>query len=272
MKRILVSILIAAWILLSVSSVFCQTENTQTKIVYRYQNIYENHPDGVVGKLSLSFGLSYLSIKNQPGQPVVDAQKYKAKIGWVISEKFSEHQSFTILKEFQTTYQLGLGFRYYFSNPLQNTARVNPDGKIGSPIVTLDAIMLLDNYKKTKATTNFKVEILFPLSPSLSIFGGYTSYEKINSKDVEKTFGGLHFFLSSYPLHNKFANPDSPVSGMAISLSGGSREFGNYGEIDFAVPSSESTTVTVSLRSDFLEAPYDKTYTGSLQINYYTGK
>lgn len=272
MKRILIVTLIVSWVLLLVSSVFCQSENTQKKTVYSYQNIYKNHPDGVVGKISFGFGSSYLTVKDQYGQSIFDAQHYQAGIGWVIADNFYERQSFTIIKKIQTSYNLSFGFSYYLSNPVNTTAHINPDGKTGSPILLFDAFLLLDNFKETKSLTNLRAKILFPFSPAFSIFGGYTAYEKISSNDVEKIFGGLHIFLSSYSPHNKYANPDAPVSGMAISLSGGSSEFGGFGQIDLAVPSSESVTVNIALRTDFLDNPNNKIYTGSFQIRYYTGK
>lgn len=268
LKRILIGFTIALCLVFAVSPVFSQT--IQDRTIFSYQNIHKNHPDGTVGKLSVNFGSSYLSIKNQPGQPVVDATKFQAELGWVIADNFSERQSFTIITEFQTTYELSFGFSYYFSNPV-NTVKVNPDGKIGSPIVSLDAIFLLDSYEETTTNKNFKAEILFPLTPAFSIFGGYTAYEEISPRDVEKIFGGLHIFLSSYTPANKYNNPDSPLTGMAVLLNGGSSEFGNYGQLKLALPASQSVTVKISARGDFLKAPYDKIYTGSLQINYYTG-
>ena len=78
------------YIAVAFSSVLSQTPISQNSTIYTYQNESKNHPDGTVGKLSFNIGSSYLSIKNQPGQPVVDAQKFHAGIGIVISDKFSE--------------------------------------------------------------------------------------------------------------------------------------------------------------------------------------
>ncbi len=272
MKRISIVLTIALYLLISHTMVLCQSELDQNNTIYNYKKIHKNHPDGTLGKLSLSAGASYLSIKNQPGEPIIDAQKFKADIGWIISESFTQRQSFMIIKEFQTTYSIGLGFSYYFSNPLQPSVRINPDGKIGSPIFLFDANFLLSNLEQTKTQKKYKAQILFPLSPSFSFFAGYTSYNEIRPKDNEKIFGGLHLFLSSYKPTSRYSNPDSPLSGMSISLSGGSGEYGNFGQLGFAVPASQSVTVQVSARGDFLEAPFDKVYTGSLQIRYYTGK
>ncbi len=271
MKRISVTAILFS-VLCVFSSGFCQSDLNQDRKIYSYQHIHQHHPDGVVGKLSLHFSSSYLSIRNKPWVPDVDAQKFQADIGWIISEKFTERQSFMIRKEVETTYQLSVGFNYYLSNPLAKNGNVNPDGKTGSPIISVDAIMLLDSFEETKSTTNFKTEIIFPLSSALSVFGGYTSYEEINPRDVEKTYGGLHLFLSKYKPFDKFQNPDSPLDGIAIILKGGNSEFGSFGELQCMIPSSESVTISVSARSDFLETPLDISYTGSLQINYYAGK
>ncbi len=272
MKRISISFIILFSLFSFVSSGFCQKDLNQDRNIYTYQQIHQNHPDGVVGKLSTTIAASFTSISNQPNQPVVDATTLQAELGWIFSDKFSEHQAFRILKEFETTYQLSVGFKYYLSNPLNKNAIVNPDGKIGSPIISVDAIMILDNLKETNSTTNYKAELALPLSPTFSIFAGYTSYEEINQRDVEKIFGGIHLFLSKYNTFDKFNNPDSPLDGIAIIIKGGNSEFGSFGKIQFVIPSSHSVTIDISARGDFLEAPFDKSYTGSFQISYYSGK
>ncbi len=257
---------------ISFSATYSQSEVTYPNTLYSYQNVHKNHPDGTVGKLSFDIGSSYSSIKNQPGQPVVDAQKYQVGLSYVVADNFSERQSFSIIKDVQTTYQISIGFSYYLSSPLQKSANLNQDGKIGMPIISLDAILLLDDFSDTKSHTNYKTEILFPIAKSFSIFGGYTFYDSLTPTDVEKTFGGLHLYLSSNSNSPKYENPDAPLSGMAISLSGGNSDFGSFGQIELALPSSQSVTIKLTARGDFLEAPHDKAYTGSLQLFFYSGK
>ena len=253
------------------SSAFSQIDSSNTT-VYRYQDNILLHPDGTVGKLSFNIMASYISLKNQPGEPITDAQSFKAGMGFVLSEKLSEHHSFAMYREFNSTYTFTIGLSYYLANPTQDSISVNPDGKIGAPVLQVNAIHLMDNFKNTKSKTNFKSEIVIPLAHTFSIFGGYTKYDQISPRDIEELYGGLHIYFSSYPQSSAYENPDSPLSSFAISLSGGKSDYGKFGKLELLLPSSQSTTIKISATASTFEAPYDKSYTGSMQLFYYTGK
>ena len=265
-------VFISLFSILISSSTYCQNSTNEDKNIYVYQDNLVNHPDGTVGKLSFNIGGSYHSIKNQPGQPIIDAQSFQVGMGVVLTDKLSEHHSFSIYREFNSSYQLQIGLSYYFANPTLQNINLNPDGKLGTPILKLDLIHLMDNYKETKSKNNFQAEVVFPIANSFSIFGGFTKYEEITSNDNRETYGGVHLYLSTYPQGYAYENPDSPISSFALSLSAGKSKMGKFGKFEVLVPSSKSITIKISAVGNFLEAPRDKMYTGSAQLLYYTGK
>ena len=149
--------------------------------------------------------------------------------------------------------------------------RVNPDGVIGSPSLSVGGGFRLHSDNEIQSKSFFKVEATMPLKWYLSIFGGLNSYQELEDSDSDEYYGGLTIYLKSYTNEN-FDNPDCPVGSTALKLSGGNSEIGQFSQVELLFAPANSFTVNLLARSEKFDPPFDNIKTAFLGFTYYNGK
>ena len=270
MKRISKKILLVSFAFFSLTfhTSFAQQNNT----VYTYNPKNENHPDGVKSKIGIDIQALYHSIKMLPTGSYVGKQSLDFSINWVLHDKFVHINNFSFIKEDSSRYMFLSGVKYYLTNPITSQRSKNPDGVVGSPSIQLSAGLRFDSNSDTDNNSIFKAELHIPIAKKLSVFTGITNYKELEPTDSDEFFGGISIYFSKYTKNNPYDNPDSPDGSFGVKLIGGSSKVGGFGEIDLIIPASNSFTVNIIARSDFLDSPFDKIYSGGLKLSYYKGK
>jgi len=226
----------------------------------------------VVHKIAFGLTASYLSVKKQPGEQVIDMQSFNANLDWILTNQIVWKNNFKQQKEDSTLNQFHSGFRFYLKNPVTTNRTKNPDGPAGTPLVDITAAFRYDDYTNSQSSSFIQSQLSLPVSATFSLFAGANFYKELHLTDSDEYYGGISIFISRYTEDLPYDNPDAPLSGGSIQLSGGTSKNGSFFQTTCILPSSKSLSLKIILRSDFLEAPYDKIYTGGIGFSYFSGK
>ncbi len=233
---------------------------------------FRNHPDGVVGQISLHGQAHYASVSKDPGFRALDAQTYRLGLHTVVSSRITLETEYEALKLDSVRHSLSGGFKYYLKNPLQKNTFCNPDGQIGGVVLNLAVGARFSDSpgSATRMVGDFNVTL--PVSARLSLAAGYRYYEAIEVNDVVQGYGRLAIFFSDYPPDSAYVNPDGPVGYPVLSLSGGGSSNGFFGEIALKFPLDGKISLKSVFSAERVASPYQLSLSAGVGVSVYSQK
>ncbi len=112
--------------------------------------------------------------------------------------------------------------------------------------------------------------ITVPVSSHLTLSAGYRYYQQIELLDVQKGYGSVSIYPTSYSSDSAYVNPDGPVGNLAMKVSGGGSKNGVFGECQAILPFTGDMTFTLLIRGERVPGPpYRRSAIAGFLLSYY---
>lgn len=227
------------------------------------------HPDGALGRPSVSVAARYSTIYSDLWTGGLDHQAYRFGLDLVLTNRLTLHSLYALEDTDGRRHELLGGFSYFFSDPLAVTGPVNADGPVGGPVVSLRGGARFFGDPDSAAGAQADARLTLPISRRLSLGTGYRWREVESSDDAISFYGVASAYFAEYPSDSAWANPDGPAGFPALRFLAGANG-GNFGaEVQLLAPLQADLTLAAALRTERLHDPDRTAYSIELALFWY---
>ena len=234
-------------------------------------NAQTSHPDGLIGRPSGWISAGYASVYVEEGIPGFDRTRFGAGMTIPATRLLTFEASYAFENEDTLYHIYSAGFRFRFGDPLKPNSSINPDGRVGRPVLLLSYEGKFSDIETANHRSYANIETLLPVSSRFTFGGGWRYYDEDEPRQVDEYFGVLNYFPRSYAPGREYENPDGIDGNPSFSLRGGGSKHGFFGQFDIAAPLKPNLTLTLSIRGERVPSPYVRTAILSGRISYYPG-
>ena len=229
------------------------------------------HPDGRLGRFGGWLSAGYASIFVERGIPGFDKTRFSGGLIYPVFKKLTLESSYSLESQDTLYHVYSIGFRGYLAGPIGSNNRINPDGRVGIPIIQAVFTGKMPDVHPDKHRYRVESSLLLPISRRFSLGGGWNYYEMDDPRMVDEFFGRLNYFPKNYAPGREYENPDGVEGYPSFFLSGGGSQYGFFGQLDVAVPLKSNLTLTLLVRGERVASPYVRTAYLIGKISFYPG-
>lgn len=240
-------------------------------IVRGGQPVVDNslHPDGRIGRPSLSAFYTYFTVEKDPGLPVADIQEFGLSFVLVAGPQVAVVVEGNGETDDSSEYSALGGLKLYFASPTRSTGTRNPDGRIGRPIVTI-----LGGARTVAGIDGDQVllgmgELTVPVASTVTLGAGYRYDDDLRPGDVRAYFASVTLYSSVSSVDSLYVNPDGPVGSIVAKLTGGGSENGWYGRLETVFSLKPSLSLAAGLTGEWADEPYRRRLGAGIRFNLY---
>lgn len=215
---------------------------------------------------------SYASVFVDEGVPGFDRTLYNAGLTYPAMKILTFETSYALDDDDSLYHRYTAGFRLRSADPLRAGASVNPDGRVGAPLLDFSFTGKFPDAESKAHRYWIDVSALVPVSEGLSIGGGMRYYEEENPRRVDEYFGLLNYFPVGYSTDAEYENPDGVEGYPSFYFAAGGSDNGYFGRLDIAMPIKPELTLTFMLRGEIVSDPDVKIAVAGGRISYYPGR
>jgi hypothetical protein len=238
----------------------------------------EHSPDGAIGKPGLHISGYRTDITFDGTDPIArDGAEFSsgsAGILFPISRKISLFASYRAENRLNILHQARVGARlriFQSDNAASSPGNINPDGPLGEPYFSISGGF---RTYENESDTRFGVaalEIVYPWKRHLTVSVGGELNTDTSVTIVDKFFGSLHIYTTSYLVNEPYANPDGPVGFLNFRISGGGSGEGFFGQLDILFPLNDQVTIGGFVRGERVAFPYERNAALGVRFQVYPG-
>lgn len=214
------------------------------------------HPDGVVGRFGGWIGGSYASPLGKTQIPVADRSRLGLGIKFPVARQVTCAAGYSLTERDSAFHEYSLALKVYLRDPLKSHDMVNPDGRIGTPVVSVLFEGILPDRKPGDHRYKVCLQSLMPVSRNLTVGGGWRYYEDGDPFQVDEYFAEVRLFLKGYLAGEEYLNPDGIEGTPSFAVTGGGSGNGFHGEMDVIVPLSARASIGFFVRGERVASPY----------------
>jgi hypothetical protein len=229
------------------------------------------HPDGQVGRMSLSGSVRYITRYSDHWSGGRDYQIYHGAFTGVVHPRFTVHGDYRLYDFDGRRHEMAVGLTYYSVDPMTNRAAdsVNADGPLDGPVFTARFGARFYNTPDSNAATVFELGAVLPLSTRLTLSAGYIYREDIRPDDAVSGYAGVSVYFADYATERVWENPDGPPGRPVLDFLAGVSSQGAAGEVAARFPLNPTLTLTGLVGLAFLDDRDVTAYTAGLRFTVY---
>ncbi len=227
------------------------------------------HPDGAIGRASLSVATSYVSVFSDSWSGGRDHQNLHAALSVVVHPQASLQAEYTLFDPGLSHHRFLAGPTLYLRNPLAAAGSVNPDGPVGSPVISLLGGVRFHTDADSAAIALADVRVLVPVSTRLSFGAGYRWQDETSPDRAVAAYGLLAIYPRPYPPDSAWANPDGPVGVPVLRLDAGAADRTWGASAHVLLPIQADLTLAASFQTERLAFPERTAYTARLGFTWH---
>lgn len=226
------------------------------------------HPDGHLHRFSIQASGAYQSRSSEQQLGLVDLQRYEMALSLVVHPQVTISGQTVASVADSNRYEAVGALTLYLRSPLCADCAVNPDGRIGSPVIKLEGGGRLKS-AGIAGKTIASIRLLLPIT-SLTTAGALYRYVQDREPDEVQEFAGIiRQYIAPYHSDSSFVNPDGPVGYPALELMAGGASEGYFGKIGLRFPLNPHTTLLLEAEAE-RGSSYDfTTYGLSIGLAFY---
>jgi hypothetical protein len=228
-----------------------------------------HHPDGRLGRLSGWVSGSYLSPLGETRVPIVDQTRIGLGIRFPATRRFTLEAGYFLSSGDSVFHEYSVAVKAYMGDPLRSSTAVNPDGKIGAPIISVLFHGVLPDRNPGDHHHRVCLRGWLPVSRNMTVAGGWRYYEIEDPFQVDEYFAAVRLFPRDYPAGEEYINPDGVEGIPSLSLTGGGSVNGFHGQLDIIMPLSPRVSIAFLIRGERVASPYLRTAELGGKISFY---
>ena len=229
------------------------------------------HPDGLLGRPSLYLSGQYSSVTALQGTAFVDRKFISIGLKIPVIKSLTLSGNYCAMVEDSVVHSYYVKFAYFISNPVLSRRRANPDGPVGSPVITAFAGGYFPDRNPENHHLLVGMEALLPLSTNFSLSAGGKYYDEDTPRQLDNYYGRIGWFLSAYAEDAIYSNPDGPEGTPVFLITGGGSKHGVFGQFDIIFPLEPKMTLAVYIKGERVPVPYFRAASAGFYIKYYPG-